>query len=153
MWCSFNWHFWVLDKTSNSNETSSVLETEWILKINKFWVLLNISTEDLWRWRELTLFSAFNFAVCVSCFLRTQYLTSSLSSLLSAPLGGAVCGCRVLGAGRPGEDGPGATAHRKNTERDIRELLIEMFEEADGGDVHLSYDPQNTEHSWIVPNP
>lgn len=35
---------------------------------------------------------------------------------VSDPLGGAVCGCRVLGAGRPGEDGPGAAAHRKNTD-------------------------------------
>lgn len=30
------------------------------------------------------------------------------------PVGGAVGGCRVLGAGGPGEDGSGAAAHRKN---------------------------------------
>lgn len=77
--------------------------------------------------------------------LNTQYL-------LSAPLGGAVCGCRVLGAGRPGEDGPGATAHRKNTERDIREMLIEMFGEVDEGDVHLGYNPtHNTVELFLIP--
>lgn len=37
-----------------------------------------------------------------------------LNSLCS--LGGAVGGCRVLGAGRPGEDGPGAAAHCKNAD-------------------------------------
>lgn len=79
---------------------------------------------------------------------RAHLNTSSLSSLLSDPLGGAVCGCRVLGAGRPGEDGPGATAHCKNTERDIREMLIEMF----GEDVHLSYNPtQNTVELLVNP--
>lgn len=54
------------------------------------------------------------YLIKITKIILFSFLSADFPWILFDLLGGAFCCCRVLGAGGPGEDGPGAAAHCKD---------------------------------------